>query len=53
MSSYSGFPITINGINTLKDVLQEMGVEFQPVLQEGEGDRFARGKEWLGKLDEN
>ncbi|AIS31083.1 carboxymuconolactone decarboxylase family protein [Methanobacterium formicicum] len=53
MSSYSGFPSAINGINTLKDVLQEMGVEFQPVLQEGEGDRFARGKEWLGILDEN
>ncbi len=53
MSSYSGFPSAINGINTLKEVLQEKKIDFQPVLEEQEGDRFIRGAEWLGKLDEN
>ncbi|MDO5835788.1 MAG: carboxymuconolactone decarboxylase family protein [Methanobacterium sp.] len=53
MSSYSGFPSVINGINALKEVLQEKGVDFQPVPQEVEGDGFARGKECLEKLDEN
>jgi 4-carboxymuconolactone decarboxylase len=42
MSSYSGFPSAINGINTLKEVLLDKQVEFQSVPQVWEGDRFAR-----------
>ncbi|EKQ52586.1 MAG: putative protein, gamma-carboxymuconolactone decarboxylase subunit like protein [Methanobacterium sp. Maddingley MBC34] len=53
MSSYSGFPSAINGINALKEVLQEKNMDFQPVPEKQEGDRFAQGAEWLGKLDEN
>jgi len=53
MSSYSGFPSAINGINTLKEVLQEKKIDFQPVPEKQEGDRFIRGVEWLGKLDPN
>ena len=53
MSSYSGFPSAINGINTLKEVLQEKNIDFQPVPETQEGDRFIQGAEWLGKLDEN
>jgi 4-carboxymuconolactone decarboxylase len=53
MSSYSGFPSAINGINALKEVLQEKNIDFQPVPEKQEGDRFVQGAEWLGKLDEN
>ena len=53
MSSYSGFPSAINGINTLREVLQEKKIDFQPVPEKQEGDRFIRGVEWLGKLDPN
>nr|WP_319373983.1 carboxymuconolactone decarboxylase family protein [uncultured Methanobacterium sp.] len=53
MSSYSGFPSAINGINVLKEVLQEKNIDFQPVPETQEGDRFSQGAEWLGKLDEN
>jgi len=53
MSSYSGFPSAINGINALKEVLQEKNIDFQPVPETQEGDRFSQGAEWLGKLDEN
>ncbi|WP_321422705.1 carboxymuconolactone decarboxylase family protein [uncultured Methanobacterium sp.] len=53
MSSYSGFPSAINGINALKEVLQEKNMDFQPVPEKQEGDRFTMGAEWLGKLDEN
>lgn len=53
MSSYSGFPSAINGINALKEVLQEKKIDFQPVPETQEGDRFNQGAEWLGKLDEN
>ena len=53
MSAYSGFPSAINGINTLKEVLQEKNIDFQPVPEKQEGDRFARGAEWLSRLDEN
>ncbi len=53
MSSYSGFPSAINGINALKEVLQEKNIDFQPVHETQEGDRFAQGAKWLGMLDEN
>ena len=53
MSAYSGFPSAINGINALKEVLQEKNIDFHPVTEEQEGDRFTRGAEFLGKLDEN
>ncbi|MBI5459532.1 carboxymuconolactone decarboxylase family protein [Methanobacterium sp.] len=53
MSSYSGFPSAINGINTLREVLQAKKIDFQPVPEKQEGDRFIRGVEWLGKLDPN
>lgn len=53
MSSYSGFPSAINGINALKEVLQEKNIDFQPVPEKQEGDRFTQGAEWLGKLDKN
>lgn len=53
MSSYSGFPSAINGINALKEVLQEKNIDFQPVTEKQEGDRFSQGAKWLGKLDEN
>ncbi|MBI4814561.1 MAG: carboxymuconolactone decarboxylase family protein [Methanobacterium sp.] len=53
MSSYSGFPSAINGINILKEVLQEKKIDFQPVPEKQEGDRFTRGAEWLSRLDEN
>jgi 4-carboxymuconolactone decarboxylase len=53
MSSYSGFPSAINGINALKEVLHEKNIDFQPVPETQEGDRFSQGAEWLEKLDEN
>ena len=53
MSSYSGFPTAINGINSLNEVLQEKKVDFKPVPGEKEFNRFTIGLEWLGKLDEN
>ena len=53
MSSYSGFPSAINGINTLKEVLQEKKIDFEPVPEKQGGDRFTRGVKWLSRLDEN
>lgn len=53
MSSYSGFPSAINGINTLKEVLHEKKIDFHPIPGKQEGDRFAQGAEWLGRLDKN
>lgn len=53
MSSYSGFPSAINGINVLKEVLQEKKIDFVPVVEKQDEDRMARGVEWLSKLDEN
>lgn len=53
MSAYSGFPSAINGINALKEVLQEKKIDFSPLPEEQDGDRFARGVEWLTLLDEN
>lgn len=53
MSSYSGFPSAINGINTLKEVLQEKKIVFEPVPEKQGGDRFTQGVKWLSRLDEN
>lgn len=53
MSSYSGFPSAINGINTLKEVLQEKKIDFEPVPEKQGGDRFTQGVKWLSRLDEN
>lgn len=53
MSAYSGFPSAINGINALKEVLQEKKIEFTPAPEKQGRDRYARGVEWLTRLDEN
>ena len=53
MSAYSGFPSSINGINILKDVLNDREINFKPVKNEENKDRLTMGVKWLFKLDKN
>ncbi|MBP2045288.1 carboxymuconolactone decarboxylase family protein [Methanobacterium aggregans] len=53
MAGYSGFPSAINGINTLKEVLEEENLSINPVEEDENEDRFNYGAEWLSKLDKN
>jgi 4-carboxymuconolactone decarboxylase len=53
MSSYSGFPSAINGINVLKGIIKDRKIDFKPIEDGGREDRFAVGVEWLSKLEEN
>lgn len=53
MVGYSGFPSAINGINILKEVLNEDHLKIKPAEEDEKEDRFSYGVEWLSRLDEN
>ncbi len=53
MSVYSGFPNAINAINILKEVLQEKKIQFTPIPEKQEKDRYSVGVECLSELDES
>ena len=53
MSAYSGFPSTLNAITVLKEVMDEKNMNFKPVKNEENEDRFQVGAEWLSKLEKN
>ncbi len=52
MSVYCGFPSAINGINVLKEVINDRGIVFEPSCEKSGEDRFEVGAEWLEKLEE-
>jgi len=51
MSVYCGFPSAINGINVLKEVIEERGIVFEPSCEISVKDRFEVGVELLEKLE--
>lgn len=50
MSSYSGFPSSLNAINVLKEVIADRNTTFKPINDIKKENRFLIGKEWLSKL---
>lgn len=50
MSSYSGFPSSLNAVNVLKEVIKDREIDFKPVKDNRKVDRFSTGSEWLSKL---
>lgn len=53
MSSYSGFPGSLNAINVLKEVIKDRKITFEPVKEDKNGDRFSIGLEMLSQLEKN
>ena len=52
MSVYCGFPSAINGINVLKEVIEDRGIVFEPSCEISVEDRFEVGVELLENLEE-
>ncbi|WP_424354207.1 carboxymuconolactone decarboxylase family protein [Methanobacterium sp. MBAC-LM] len=50
MSSYSGFPSSLNAVNVLKEVVKDRNITVTPVKSDKSGDRFSTGSEELSKL---
>lgn len=50
MSSYSGFPSSLNAINVLKEVIADRNISFKPNNDIKNENRFLVGNEWLSKL---
>lgn len=50
MTSYSGFPSSLNAINVLKDVIKDRNIDLEPVKDKRKVDRFSTGVAWLSKL---
>lgn len=53
MSSYSGFPSSLNAINVLKEVIKDRKITFEPVKEDKNGDTFSIGLEMLSQLEKN
>lgn len=53
MSSYSGFPGSLNAINVLKEVIKDRKITFEPVKEDKNGDRFSIGLGMLSQLEKN
>lgn len=53
MSSYSGFPSSLNAINILKEVIKDRKIIFEPVKADKNGDRYSTGVERLSLLEKN
>lgn len=51
MSSYSGFPGSLNAINVLKEVIKDRKITFEPIKENKNGDRFSIGLEMLSQLE--
>ena len=52
MSVYCGFPSAINGINVLKEVIEDRRIVFEPSCEISVEDRFEVGVELLENLEE-
>lgn len=50
MSSYNGFPSSLNAINLLKEVISDRNISFKPIPNIKNENRFLIGNEWLSKL---